>query len=110
MLGANRATSVAVVHAASRTRATLPAIQFISVRTFADVDIEHGRKEWKILGDLKNYKPGKNVIQTWQKCNQNLQQDFSYWLGTISDRTLRSSSPGRGSPVGARYFAPFAQT
>jgi D-3-phosphoglycerate dehydrogenase len=67
MLGANRATSVAVVHAASRTRATLPAIQFISVRTFADVDIEHGRKEWKILGDLKNYKPGKNVIKTFNK-------------------------------------------
>ena len=36
-------------------------------RTFADVEIEHGRGEWKTYGDVENYNPGSFVIKTFNK-------------------------------------------
>lgn len=64
---ASKATwKTSVSHAMSGSR--LPALS-MAVRTFADVDIEveHGRGEWKTYGDLENYKPGKHQIQTFNK-------------------------------------------
>ena len=38
-----------------------------AVRTLADVQVEHGRNQWKTYGDLSNYKPGKFQIKTYNK-------------------------------------------
>jgi D-3-phosphoglycerate dehydrogenase len=33
----------------------------------ADVEVEHGRGEWQMYGDLSNYKQGKYQIKTFNK-------------------------------------------
>lgn len=57
---------VAAFRAVSRARPSFYH-QLSATRAFADVEIEHGRCEWKVLGDLKNYVPGKNCIKTFNK-------------------------------------------
>jgi D-3-phosphoglycerate dehydrogenase / 2-oxoglutarate reductase len=37
------------------------------IRTFADVEVEHVRAEWRTYGNLENYKPGKHQIKTFNK-------------------------------------------
>ena len=39
----------------------------LAVRSFADVEIEHGRGEWKTYGNLENYKPGAFQIKCFNK-------------------------------------------
>lgn len=39
----------------------------LAVRTFADVEVEHGRGRWKTYGDIDNYTPGKHQIKTFNK-------------------------------------------
>ena len=36
-------------------------------RTFAAIQVEHGRGEWNTYGDLSKYKPGKFQIKTLNK-------------------------------------------
>ena len=57
----------AAFRAVTRPRTVVQLGSTTTTRTFADVDIEHGRCEWKVLGDLKNYVPGKNCIKTFNK-------------------------------------------
>ena len=45
----------------------LAPFQALSVRTFADVELEHGRGKWKTYGDIENYKPGQFQIKTFNK-------------------------------------------
>lgn len=33
----------------------------------ADVEVEHGRGQWKTYGDVENYKPGRYQIKTFNK-------------------------------------------
>lgn len=33
----------------------------------ADIEVEHGRGEWKTYGDVENYQPGKFQIKTFNK-------------------------------------------
>ena len=33
----------------------------------ADVQVEHGRGQWKTYGDVENYKPGRYQIKTFNK-------------------------------------------
>ena len=33
----------------------------------ADVEVEHGRGQWKTYGDVENYKPGRYQIATFNK-------------------------------------------
>jgi len=42
-------------------------LSHITRRSFADVQVEHGRGEWKTYGDLDNYTPGKFQIKTYNK-------------------------------------------
>lgn len=37
------------------------------VRTFADVEVEHARGNWKTYGNLESYKPGNFHILTFNK-------------------------------------------
>ena len=39
----------------------------IAIRSFADVQVEHGRGEWNTYGDVVNYKAGKFQIKTFNK-------------------------------------------
>lgn len=39
----------------------------ITVRSFAAVQVEHGRGGWHTYGDLSKYKPGKFQIKTLNK-------------------------------------------
>lgn len=39
----------------------------IAIRSFADVQVEHGRGEWNTYGDVVNYKSGKFQIKTFNK-------------------------------------------
>lgn len=51
-------------------RAVRPSLQTpvrICLRSFADVELEHGRGKWKTYGDVENYKPGKFQIKTFNK-------------------------------------------
>ena len=48
-------------------RHTAALIQMISVRSFADVEVEHGRGQWKTYGDVNHYKPGRFQIKTFNK-------------------------------------------
>ena len=45
------------------------ASRLIPVRSFSSVEIEveHGRGEWKTYGDVTNFKPGKFQIKTYNK-------------------------------------------
>jgi len=36
-------------------------------RSFADVQVEHGRGEWKTYGDVETYQPGKYQIKCYNK-------------------------------------------
>jgi D-3-phosphoglycerate dehydrogenase / 2-oxoglutarate reductase len=36
-------------------------------RTFADVEVDHARGQWKTYGNLESYKPGKHHILTFNK-------------------------------------------
>lgn len=66
MFAARRVTSASAL--TSRTASARPLIAGgVQARTFADVQIEHGRGEWKTYGDLENYKPGKFQIKTFNK-------------------------------------------
>ena len=38
-----------------------------SVRGFADVQVEHGRGEWKTYGDIENYEQGTYQIKCFNK-------------------------------------------
>ena len=35
--------------------------------SLADVEVEHGRGQWKTYGDVENYKPGRYQIKTFNK-------------------------------------------
>ena len=35
--------------------------------SMADVEVEHGRGQWKTYGDVENYKPGRYQIKTFNK-------------------------------------------
>lgn len=50
----------------SRTVAIRQPIQ-VALRGMADVEVEHGRGQWKTYGDLSNYKQGKYQIKTFNK-------------------------------------------
>ena len=39
----------------------------VVARSFADVQVEHGRGEWKTYGDVENYNQGKYQIKTFNK-------------------------------------------
>mmetsp|Transcript_110614 Transcript_110614/g.307540 ORF Transcript_110614/g.307540 Transcript_110614/m.307540 type:complete len:481 (-) Transcript_110614:173-1615(-) len=39
----------------------------VAIRGLADVEVEHGRGQWKTYGDISNYKPGKHQIKTFNK-------------------------------------------
>ena len=66
MFAARRVSSVSAF--ASRTALRpLVAVPATQVRTFADVEVEHGRGSWKTYGDLENYKTGKYQIKTFNK-------------------------------------------
>jgi len=41
--------------------------QLISFRSFADIQVEHGRGQWKTYGDVGNYNPGNYQIKTFNK-------------------------------------------
>lgn len=43
------------------------AIFVTSKRTFADIEVEHGRGQWKTYGDVDSYKQGKYQIKTFNK-------------------------------------------
>lgn len=45
--------------------AAMPAIG--SVRGMADVQVEHGRGEWKTFGDVENYQQGMYQIKCFNK-------------------------------------------
>lgn len=48
----------------------VPAVQQFALRGMAkntDVQVEHGRGEWQMYGDLENYKQGKYQIKTFNK-------------------------------------------
>lgn len=38
-----------------------------AIRTFADVEVEHGRGEWKTYGDVESYNVGQFQIKTFNK-------------------------------------------
>ncbi len=65
MFAARRASSVSAL--ASRTSLRPSIVSSAQVRTFADVEVEHGRGSWKTYGDIDNYKPGKYQIKTFNK-------------------------------------------
>jgi D-3-phosphoglycerate dehydrogenase len=51
----------------SRTSAARSTVRSLST-SGPDVDVENfSRAEWKTYGDISNYKPGKFVIQTFNK-------------------------------------------
>ena len=39
----------------------------IALRGLADVQVEHGRGQWKTYGDLQSYKQGKYQVKTFNK-------------------------------------------
>eukprot|EP00538_Stauroneis_constricta_P004634 CAMPEP_0119557456 /NCGR_PEP_ID=MMETSP1352-20130426/9118_1 /TAXON_ID=265584 /ORGANISM="Stauroneis constricta, Strain CCMP1120" /LENGTH=453 /DNA_ID=CAMNT_0007604565 /DNA_START=159 /DNA_END=1520 /DNA_ORIENTATION=- len=39
----------------------------VAIRTMVDVQVEHGRGQWKTYGDVENYKMGKYQIKTFNK-------------------------------------------
>ena len=39
----------------------------IALRGLSDVQVEHGRGQWKTYGDLQSYKEGKYQIKTFNK-------------------------------------------
>lgn len=39
----------------------------MAVRSFADVEVEHVRSQWKTYGNLGEYTPGKHHILTFNK-------------------------------------------
>ena len=48
-------------------RRLLPRIAGATTRTFADVEVEHVRSQWKTYGNLGEYTPGKHHILTFNK-------------------------------------------
>lgn len=50
----------------TRTNALRRPIQ-VALRGMADVEVEHGRGQWKTYGDVSNYKQGKYQIKTFNK-------------------------------------------
>jgi D-3-phosphoglycerate dehydrogenase len=62
---------------ASKMRtSTAPHRAHQAIRAMADISVEHGRGEWKLYGDLANYKPGKFQIQTLNKISPKGLQKF----------------------------------
>lgn len=51
--------------AAARIQAASPALG--SIRGMADVEVEHGRGEWKTYGDVENYNEGMYQIKCFNK-------------------------------------------
>jgi D-3-phosphoglycerate dehydrogenase len=67
MFAARRVSSVSAFASRTALRPSIVAVSAAQVRTFADVQVEHGRGSWKTYGDLENYKPGKYQIKTFNK-------------------------------------------
>jgi len=59
-----------------------------STSDIPDLEISHYNKEWKTYGDIKNYTPGKFVIQTFNKISEKGLQRFekdSYEIGDVGN-------------------------
>ena len=55
------------VAAASKSIRVAATSTDVVARSFADVQVEHGRGEWKTYGDVENYNQGKYQIKTFNK-------------------------------------------
>jgi D-3-phosphoglycerate dehydrogenase len=52
---------------ATHGRRCTAAYSTTSPNRLADVEVEHGRGQWKTYGDVENYKPGRYQIKTFNK-------------------------------------------
>lgn len=52
---------------ATHSRRCAAAYTTTAPARLADVEVEHGRGEWKTYGDVENYKPGRYQIKTFNK-------------------------------------------
>ena len=66
LLGKSRVASAA---SASSKRLGVASVgsDVFARRGFADVQVEHGRGEWKTYGDVESYNQGKYQIKTFNK-------------------------------------------
>lgn len=79
--------------AASFLRRRAAANAVVGIRSFADVEVEHGRGQWKTYGDLESYKMGKYQIKTFNKISPiGLQQfpDAEYDIRTEKDEAANA--------------------
>ena len=60
-------TMTAPAAAAAAAASTITSHSIGTVRTFADVEVEHARGDWKTYGNLDSYKPGNFHIMTFNK-------------------------------------------
>lgn len=63
----SRITSSHLLKPNSILRGATSGNRFLSGDNIPDLDISHYKGEWKTYGDIKNYTPGKFVIQTFNK-------------------------------------------
>ena len=92
--------------ASSNLRKNVPSLQssvrssisVISSRclstTGPDVDVDNYRAEWKTYGDIKNYQPGKFVIQTFNKISPIGLNEFDDTLYDVKAADGESASIG----------------
>ena len=60
-------TAIARASIRGASGSSLPATIHYAIRTFADVEVEHARGDWKTYGNLEAYKPGNFHIMTFNK-------------------------------------------
>jgi hypothetical protein len=68
MMASRAASKCRAVAKSTSLGQQLPTIQQLTLRGMAkntDVQVEHGRGEWQMYGDLNNYKQGKYQIKTF---------------------------------------------
>ena len=64
---ARSATKFSAIRPAAASAANTTTTTTFSRRGFADVQVEHGRGEWKTYGDVDQYKTGKYQIKCFNK-------------------------------------------
>jgi D-3-phosphoglycerate dehydrogenase len=67
MMASRAAFKCRAVASSAKLGRQVPSTQQFALRGMADVQVEHGRGEWQMYGDLENYKQGKYQIKTFNK-------------------------------------------